>query len=121
VIINMADRMKDAEDKMLESLFASEAIADNGFSARIEKRIRRGIWVRRMTLPVAVLVGGLISAKPLAGLLATLLRLVSVLPANVSGGLTSIAGISLPHTSTILLGVMVVAAFVMISRMLEEA
>ena len=54
-IINMADRMKDAEDRIFESLFAAEPIADEGFSDRIVKRIRRHIWIQRLTLPAAML------------------------------------------------------------------
>ena len=57
----MVDRMKDAEDLKLESLFASDPIADGGFSTRIEKRIRRQLWVRRLALPVALIIGGSIA------------------------------------------------------------
>ena len=50
----MAEKLKDAEDRLLESLFASEPIADDGFSRRVVTRIRRRIWVRRLALPVEV-------------------------------------------------------------------
>ena len=80
----MVDRMKDTEDRKLESLFAFDAILDAGFSARIEKRIRRQLWVRRLALPIAVLIGGAIAVKPLAGLVTSLMNFVSVLPANIS-------------------------------------
>ena len=116
----MVERMKDAEDLKLESLFASDAIADDGFSTRIEKRIRRQLWVRRLALPVALLVGGAIAVKPLANLLTALLRFVSILPDNVSDNFGSISTISLPQTSTIMLGGMLVLGVVMISRMLED-
>ena len=120
VIINMADRMKDAEDRKLESLFASNVIADDGFSTRIEKRIRRQLWVRRLALPVALLVGGAIAVKPLANLLTALFRFISVLPENVSGNLGVVSSINLPQMSTIMLGGMLVLVAVMIMRMLED-
>ncbi len=120
VIINMADRMKDAEDRKLESLFASDAITDDGFSARIEKRIRRQLWVRRLALPVALLIGGAIAVKPLANLLTALFRFISVLPENVSGNLGVVSSINLPQMSTIMLGGMLVLVAVMIMRMLED-
>jgi len=64
-IINMAEKIKDAEDRLLESLFRAEPIADAGFSDRIVARIRRVIWVRRLALPVAMLIGSAIAVKPL--------------------------------------------------------
>jgi hypothetical protein len=116
----MADRMKDAEDMKLESLFASDTIADNGFSARIHKRIRRQVWVRRLTLPTAVVVGGAIAAKPVIGLVAALPQLFSILPASVSSNLDLASTSSLPQLSTILLGGMLVIAAVTFVRILED-
>ncbi len=60
----MADAMKDAEDLMLEKLLASEPIADDGFSDRIVARVRRRLWFRRLTLPIAAAIGTSIAAKP---------------------------------------------------------
>ena len=120
VIINMADRMKDAEDLKLESLFASDPIADGGFSTRIEKRIRRQLWVRRLALPVALIIGGSIAVKPLANLLTALFSFVSVLPDNVSGNLGVVSSINLPQMSTIMLGGMLVLVAAMVMRMLED-
>ncbi len=116
----MADRMKDAEDIKLESLFASDTIADDGFSTRIEKRIRRQLWVRRLALPVALLIGGAIAVKPLANLLTALFRFVSVLPDNVSSNFGAVSSIDLPQMSTLMMGGMLVLVAVMITRMLED-
>jgi len=116
----MVDRMKDAEDRKLESLFASNPIADDGFSTRIEKRIRRQLWVRRLALPVALLIGGVIAVKPLANLLTALLRFISVLPDNVSSNLGVVSTANLPQMSTFMLGGMLVLVAVMIMRMLED-
>jgi hypothetical protein len=60
----MAEKMKDAEDRLLESMFQSESVADNGFSDRVVGRIRRQIWVRRLALPVAMVAGAAIALKP---------------------------------------------------------
>ena len=60
----MAEKMKDAEDRLLESMFQSEPVADNGFSDRVVGRIRRQIWVRRLALPLAMLAGAAIALKP---------------------------------------------------------
>ena len=52
------------DDLALEALFASQPIADDGFSRRVIARVRRRQWVRRLALPIAVLMGGAIAAKP---------------------------------------------------------
>jgi hypothetical protein len=65
----MADKMQDAEDRLLESMFQTESILDDGFSARAVRRIRRQMWVRRLALPVAMFVGAAIAVKPASQLL----------------------------------------------------
>jgi hypothetical protein len=79
-IINMVEKLKDAEDKLLESMFAAEPIADDGFSRRVVTRIRRRLWVRRLALPVAMLVGGAIAIKPLSELVVAASKLLAVVP-----------------------------------------
>jgi hypothetical protein len=116
----MADRMKDAQDLKLESLFASDSIPDDGFSVRIEKRVRRQLWLRRLTLPIAVLIGGSIAIKPLAGLLAALVKLLSVLPANIRSNLEGVTIANVPQLSTILFGGVLVIASIMLTRLLED-
>jgi hypothetical protein len=85
----MAEKIRDAEDQLLESMFRSEPIEDAGFSDRIIGRIRRGIWLRRLSLPVAMLIGGAIAIKPL-------LQLGSV-AANLSKSIPAIS-IGVPDT-----------------------
>jgi hypothetical protein len=116
----MADRMKDAQDLKLESLFASDSIPDDGFSVRIEKRVRRQLWLRRLTLPIAVLIGGSIAIKPLAGLLAALVKLLSVLPANIRSNLEGVTIANVPQLSTIVFGGVLVIAAIMLTRLLED-
>jgi len=88
-IINMAEKIKDAEDRLLEPLFDSPVLADDGFSAGIVNRINRRLWFRRLTLPVAAVIGGLIAFKPLTGLVATLANLSSLIPQDLVSGATS--------------------------------
>ena len=93
-IVNMAERIKDAEDRLLDSLLGDEPIEDAGFSARVTGRIRRGIWLRRLTLPLAMLLGGGIAIK-------SLLQLGSVVTA-ISDSIPGVA-IALPESTVTML------------------
>jgi len=115
-IINMAERIKDAEDRMLESLFASEPIADDGFGAAVLRRIRRRLWVRRLTLPVATLIGAAISFKPLANLVSMLAGLVALVRVDVSGPVRD----AIPHLPMLVLGAMLLATFLVGLRTIED-
>jgi len=112
----MAERIKDAEDRLLESLFESAPIADAGFSEHVMRRINRQLWIRRLTLPVATVIGGLIAFKPLAGLLAVLANLSTVIPTDT----VSLAASSIPQMQTILLGAVLLGAALLGARMLED-
>jgi len=79
-IINMADKIRDAEDRLLESMFRSKPIDDGGFSDRIITRIRRRLWLRRLTLPIAMLAGAAIAIKPLLQVAAVLSTLTDFVP-----------------------------------------
>jgi hypothetical protein len=94
----MAEKLKDAEDRLLESMFAAEPIADDGFSQRIVTHIRRRVWVRRLALPVAMLVGGLVAFKPAMQLVTVSSTLLGVVPREFDCGRHS------RHTSTQRLG-----------------
>lgn len=81
----MAERLKDKEDVRLEALFRSAPIEDNGFSERVVSRVRRGIWIRRWTLPLAALTGALIAAKPATQLLRAMTDVLAALSTDVGG------------------------------------
>ena len=125
-IINMVDKLKDAEDRMLESLFQSEPIADDGFSRRVVTRIRRRLWIRRLALPVAMLVGGAVAIKPLSQLVTAVSKLLAVVPQGVLDAPTSwlpqmeavAFGASLTHM--VVLGAMLLAAGLLGTRMLVD-
>ena len=115
-IINMAERIKDNEDRLLESMFASEPIADNGFSEQIVRRVRRKLFARRLTLPFAALIGGALAYKPLTGLVSTLYQVLQQLPGDVVGS----AANSLPSIQLIVTGGLILVAAILSMNMLED-
>ncbi|MGI9199501.1 MAG: DUF5056 domain-containing protein [Woeseiaceae bacterium] len=62
----MAEKIQDAEDRLLDEMFQADGteITDDGFSDRVVRRIRRQMWVRRLALPIAMIVGAAIALKP---------------------------------------------------------
>ena len=115
-IINMAEKIKDAEDRMLEALFASQPIADDGFSNRIVRKLQRQLWVRRLALPVAGIIGGAIAFKPLAGLVSLLASLSTLVPQN----LVSATASSIPQFQVVVLGAILLFACLLGLRFLED-
>ena len=118
-IINMAERLKDEADTTLESWFSGEPVRDDGFSLRVVARVRRQMWVRRLSLPIAFLVGIAVSAKPILQLANALPNFLDSVPL---GGINieQLPISSFPQSSTIFFGVMLLATVLMVSRMLEE-
>jgi len=95
----------------LKQLFQFAPIADDGFSTRIESSIRRRLWMRRIVLTSAFVVGLILALKPVIELLA-----LAVETLNSSTSL--FAEFSLP-TGTIL-GIVLLAAMTLATQMLEE-
>ena len=79
----MAEKIKDPTDRLLESMFRSEPIADDGFSGKVVSRVRRAIWVRRLALPIAMLVGAVIAIRPAIELVVFAPKLLSLVPSDV--------------------------------------
>ena len=115
-IINMAERIKDEQDRLLESMFESAAVADNGFSKQIVRRIRRKLWIRRITLPAAVLLGGLLAYQPLVALIKGVYRLLLSMPGDL---VPSISG-SLPSVQIIITGALILFVGLFSLNMLED-
>ncbi len=109
-IINMAERIKDAEDRLLESMFESQPIADDGFSVRVVRKVRRRLWLRRLALPVAALIGGAISIKPLADLVTAVAGLTTSVPSLVPEELVTATSALIPQAPLVVLGGMLLAA-----------
>lgn len=112
----MAEKIKDAEDRLLESLFDSEAVADDGFSVRVVSKVKRQLWLRRLMLPVAAVIGGAIAFKPLTGLVAALANLSSLIPEAA----VSSAASSIPQLQTVVLGAILLAVGLLGARMIED-
>jgi hypothetical protein len=115
-IINMVEKLKDAEDRLLESMFQSESIADDGFSKRIVTKIRLRMWLRRLTLPIAMFVGGSIAIKPIAQLSVAVSKLLTVIPLDLLEA--PVAWI--PQPQYVVLGAMLLVAAMLGVRLLED-
>jgi len=115
-IINMAERIKDEQDRLLESMFESAPIADNGFSKQIVKRIRRKLWIRRITLPAAVLIGGLVAFQPVVGLLKGVYQVLASMPIDLVPSLES----SLPSLQLIVTGALILFVVMFSLNMIED-
>ena len=112
----MVEKRKDAEDRLLESMFRSEPIADDGFSDRIVKRIRRRLWLRRLALPVAMVVGSGIAVKPVSELALAAGKLLTVLPQDLLSVPTDIV----PTIQLVVIGAMLLAAGGLGMRLIED-
>lgn len=115
----MADRLKDSEDLKLEALFRSEPVPDNGFSGRIVARIRRRMWLQRLTLPAAIGTGAMIALKPVAQLASVVPTVVAIVPQDIMG-MVVLPVEGLIEGPTIVLGGILLAVMLMVGRMLEE-
>jgi len=115
----MADKIKDELDLSLESMFGSEPIDDDGFSVRVVSRVRRQMWVRRLSMPIALLAGSVIGAKPLMGLVGFVPKLLGSVPVE-SLVVESLPTFDVPQISTLILGAALLGIIMMIGRMLEE-
>lgn len=112
----MADRNKDAEDRMLENLFRPAHIPDDGFSASIVRRIRGRIWIRRLALPAALFAGGGFAVRPLLDLSRALHTLLGVLPMEW----TSAPVHWMPQLPMLSMGAILLVIAMLAVRMLEE-
>jgi hypothetical protein len=112
----MAEKLKDAEDRLLESMFRSDPIEDGGFSRRVVMRIRRRLWVQRLALPVAIFIGAAVAIKPATQLVVVVSRLLAVVPE----GMLEVPTTWIPQMQIVVLGAMLLGAVMLGVRMLEE-
>jgi len=115
----MAERLKDKEDLKLELIFRSDTVPDDGFSVKVVSRVRRRIWIRRLSMPVAIALGAVVGAKPLLGFASAVPGLVnSLFGSSISIGQLPVYDI--PRLSTLLFGATLLMAVLLASRILEE-
>jgi hypothetical protein len=112
----MADKTSDVEDRLLESVFRAEPIADDGFCNRIVARIRRRIWLSRLAVPVAAVIGGAIAIKPAAALVKMLVQILGVAPAQI----INVPLKFMPQIQLVVLGGMLFAVALVLLRFLDE-
>lgn len=112
----MAERIKDAEDRLLESMLASPAIADDGFSVQVVRNVRRQLWYRRLMIPTAAVIGAAIAFKPLTGVVAALANLSVLIPQEAISTATS----SIPQLQTVVLGAVLLGAGLLGMRLLDQ-
>ena len=115
----MAERFKENDAISLEGLFRSDPLPADGFSATVMKRVRYRIWVRRLALRRALLLGLAISAKPMAQFLSALPGLMTAIFGDALR-LDQLPVLTVPQLSTMLLGASALMAIVLASRLLEE-
>lgn len=108
--------MKDKGELALENLFGSEPIADAGFSRKVMARVRRKIWLQRLAMPIAIIVGGLIAFKPAIAVLSALYGVVGVLPSS----LKQVPLDAIPQLSTLVVVAGVVIAALCFAPVLED-
>ena len=108
--------MKDQQDRKLEALFRPVAIPDDGFSERVERRIRRRVRVRRWTLPIAAVIGGLIAARPAMDLVSLLPVVLEFVPESVR----SMPQEWLPQLPLVATALAAAGAMVLFVRLLED-
>jgi len=115
----MAERLKDEGDRKLEALFSLAPVRDDGFSVRVVSGIKRRLWVRRLSLPVAFVTGGALSIKPMLQLAGAMPGLLGSIPDGLLN-LDKLPISSLPQMSTIMMGAALLVVVMMFGRMLEE-
>ncbi|HSD68204.1 MAG TPA: hypothetical protein VLB07_01570 [Woeseiaceae bacterium] len=116
----MAERLKDGEDLRLEAMFQSAPIADDGFSNRVVSRIRRQIWVQRLSLPIAFVVGAAFAARPLAQLVETVSGLLKFIPQTVAGNVGTLPVAGLPQLPVLVLGSALLVAALLFGRLAQK-
>lgn len=108
--------MKDKDELALEALFRSEPVADDGFSRRVVARVRRRVWLRRLTMPVALILGATIAFKPAIEVIGSLYGLVDALSLN----LPQVSVDAMPQLSTVVVTAVLVVIALFLAPALED-
>lgn len=119
----MVDRLKDKEDLRLEAMFKSDPLPDLGFSKKVMTRVRRQMWISRLTMPVALVIGGSIAIKPASELVITMTKVFNVLPSNLTRVAVDLPGLSvdsLPQMTTLCVSGLIALAALGFVRVLED-
>ncbi len=101
-------------------MFESAPIADNGFSDRVVSRIRRQIWVQRLTLPIAFVVGAAVAARPMMQLVEAVSGLLKFIPQTMADNMGTLPIAELPQLPAIVLGSAVLLAALMFGKLAQK-
>ena len=112
----MAEKISDAEDRLLESMFRSEPLADGGFSKKVVARIRRRLWISRLALPVAAVLGGAMAFEPVVDLVRAMQTLMNLFPSEAFAMPLQF----MPQVQFVVLGGLLLAAGMAFLNMLAE-
>lgn len=117
--MTFSNRMHDVnqtDDQSLEQLFHGEPIADAGFSQRVVRRVRVRIWVQRLIMPAALLLGGVLAYAPLVDVLRVISGLADYVPVN----LTALASTATPSMPAVVIAAALVVAALCFVPALED-
>ncbi|HEX5788025.1 MAG TPA: hypothetical protein VFY03_07580 [Woeseiaceae bacterium] len=112
----MADYSRDADDRWLDALFAAPPVADDGFSERIVRRIRRRQQVRRLCLVVATVIGGATAWQPAMAFTRFAVSLLQELPGDLFGTVAE----AVPSTAMLVGGGVLFLVTAFAFRLLED-
>lgn len=119
----MVDRLRDKEDLRLDALFKSDPVPDLDFSQLVMKRLRRQMWIRRLTMPMAVFMGGLIAFKPASDLIVTVSKVITAPPIDLTIVSVDIPSLSvgwLPQMTTIVFTAAIALVALILAPTLED-
>ncbi|NOX68056.1 MAG: hypothetical protein GXP15_02620 [Gammaproteobacteria bacterium] len=119
----MADRLKDKQAPGLEAMFRSDPLPDLGFSKKVMARVRRQVWIRRLTMPAALIIGGSIAIKPASDIVIAMTQVFDTLPPKLTDAAVDFSGLSvssLPHSATILVSGVIALVALGLVRALED-
>jgi hypothetical protein len=112
----MAEKIRDEVDLLLETLFASTPIEDNGFSDRVVGRVRRKQRFRSVCVSVALVLGSLIALQPAIALLTMLYQLLF----DTSTGLFAASADRIPSLTMLVAGGVLAAVLMLGMRLADD-
>ncbi|HNP34512.1 MAG TPA: hypothetical protein PKK10_01555 [Woeseiaceae bacterium] len=112
----MADRNRDEQDRVLDALFDSAPIADDGFSAAVVASIQRKQRFRRWCVSIALVVGSAIAIKPTIAMLHLLYKLLF----DTSTGLFAFSVDSIPSVNMLITGGILFAVLMVGLRVIDD-
>ena len=115
----MAERIMDKDDLALAAMFRSDPLPDDGFSAKVISRVRHRMWIQRLALPLALVIGLAISARSLLQLIDAIAGILSAIFGEQLS-LDRLPFVEALQPSTIMIGASLLMVAMLVSQVLEE-